>query len=1190
MSTALAAAASATSTSTTQPPAPIATAVAVAAAAAAVATTPTKTATMLLEPMPQFVEQSYTGNNETSASQQQHHHLEEDEEELRSEQQALNVYTDSENNSEFQSDYLDPNEFPLPGESRRRKKLLPKTITHVLPRPPGGYKYSMGFLYGIGNHMAGVTLDIPTPTSITPRTLRTSPPPPLPPVLPLMPRSGNASPSTAFGAATVAAAAAAAAAAPAASAAINANLSTQPQQFLCPGYTGPQRHLWHAENAVWQFDRSYPYNQVFGSQYGIPMMPLGFDHHSHGAQRFMFPNYNYNNPTAAMSRGGNYRRGTSNQVTAAEQQQTQQQSANAEQVVAPQDGYTNIGHNYGQADRFNRQRERFGPGRHAHNPMSFARESKTFYNSNSNGTSGAPGTRIRHPFDPRTGLQPVSNNNMSRRGGHQNNNPNNNHNGFQSGRQPKSSRSQQLLAARSSHSSYSVSPSSSKTKFEQRAETSSGVSLPTTDNHQPRSYRNRARYMNLNAQQRGQQLASFDNRMPRFANPIQQAHSYNFTQLDNAVGYSLHYVEAGQLAALQEQDVQGISATSSGTSDGEYAGNPINAELLSDADAQSNSLPNRGGDCDTQSFESFPTSSSDSTESEQSDASLKSMVRKITMSCLALATSAQMPKLKGPNLIPFGDMRHLRESECMGPQRIRNGFKCSSHCCGDMLVEPKSQPLHSSDGVDNNSLESLALSCSPSAHSSNTVLANSNQVHIDKDEASVEDQPLTMQNRYWHEFFGYTPADRFLTRCKHVEMKRPPCSESIRHKWDSLTLNIWQKFREAQQTRTIFKTKMRLWRFIYKVTMAVYPRYGVYLVGSSISFFGCKCSDMDICMLACTNANMDTRTEAIYHLQLMREMLNATEQFQDFNLIEARVPILRFMDRRHNVEVDINFNNSVGIRNTHLLYCYSQLEWRLRPIALTIKQWAQHHNINNAKNMTISSYSLMLMVIHFLQAGVNPPVLPCLHKMYPEKFCILQPNDFGYVDMNEIMPPYKSENRQSLGELLLGFLQYYSIFDYGKFAISIRIGGMLPVESCRAAKAVKNDVHQWNQLCIEEPFDLTNTARSVYDAEIFKRIRAIFLTSYNLLESTHNLISIFDGYEGPVIKHPDDSDNDSVHKLRGNASSMSNSVQTSPRQMMEMTSAALWNDIRRNVEPTVMEEPVQLHGDKDAKQNANASK
>lgn len=51
-----------------------------------------------------------------------------------------------------------------------------------------------------------------------------------------------------------------------------------------------------------------------------------------------------------------------------------------------------------------------------------------------------------------------------------------------------------------------------------------------------------------------------------------------------------------------------------------------------------------------------------------------------------------------------------------------------------------------------------------------------------------------------------------------------------------------------------------------------------------------------------------------------------------------------------------------------------------------MKLWAKYQDINNAKNMTISSYSLALMVIHFLQNGVSPCVLPCLHTMYPGKF------------------------------------------------------------------------------------------------------------------------------------------------------------------------------------------------------------
>lgn len=72
------------------------------------------------------------------------------------------------------------------------------------------------------------------------------------------------------------------------------------------------------------------------------------------------------------------------------------------------------------------------------------------------------------------------------------------------------------------------------------------------------------------------------------------------------------------------------------------------------------------------------------------------------------------------------------------------------------------------------------------------------------------------------------------------------------------------------------------------------------------------------------------------------------------------------------------------------------MDWRLKPLALVVKLWAQFHNINNAKDMTISSYSLVLMTIHFLQYAVSPPVLPCLHAMYPQKF---QVNVFFLIDI-----------------------------------------------------------------------------------------------------------------------------------------------------------------------------------------------
>jgi len=57
---------------------------------------------------------------------------------------------------------------------------------------------------------------------------------------------------------------------------------------------------------------------------------------------------------------------------------------------------------------------------------------------------------------------------------------------------------------------------------------------------------------------------------------------------------------------------------------------------------------------------------------------------------------------------------------------------------------------------------------------------------------------------------------------------------------------------------------------------------------------------------------------------------------------------------------------------------------RVGPLVVFVKRWAKFHNINSAKDKTISSYVFTLMVIHYLQMGVpGPPVLPALQHTHP---------------------------------------------------------------------------------------------------------------------------------------------------------------------------------------------------------------
>ena len=53
------------------------------------------------------------------------------------------------------------------------------------------------------------------------------------------------------------------------------------------------------------------------------------------------------------------------------------------------------------------------------------------------------------------------------------------------------------------------------------------------------------------------------------------------------------------------------------------------------------------------------------------------------------------------------------------------------------------------------------------------------------------------------------------------------------------------------------------------------------------------------------------------------------------------------------------------------------MDWRVRPLVLFMKKWARFHDINDASKKTISSYSLCLMVIHYLQCKKYIPTWLC---------------------------------------------------------------------------------------------------------------------------------------------------------------------------------------------------------------------
>ncbi|XP_064084448.1 poly(A) RNA polymerase gld-2-like isoform X1 [Macrobrachium nipponense] len=371
------------------------------------------------------------------------------------------------------------------------------------------------------------------------------------------------------------------------------------------------------------------------------------------------------------------------------------------------------------------------------------------------------------------------------------------------------------------------------------------------------------------------------------------------------------------------------------------------------------------------------------------------------------------------------------------------------------------------------------------------------------DGGNVRDQSKSILSDRAGTFSNDCVSDNKHWKC---EVTTTPKELLTGSEWDGLSQQVWDTFCKHQQTDKTFFKKLKLKEKIFKVIRNVLPNCRLYVVGSSLSGFGADWSDVDMCLMV-TAGDLDQRNEATVVLSLLQRELNNCGSTQKMELIRAKVPILKFRDAQTLVDVDLNCNNAVGIRNTHLLHSYSQLDWRVRPLVLVVKLWAQHHNINNAKDMTISSYSLVLMVIHYLQHGVQPPVLPCLQKSFPDKFHDNAP--IMSIPITERMPTFTSNNHDTLGQLFHGFLNYFAnTFTYIEDTISVRTGGTIPTAKCRAHRTRKNDSRMWKYLCIEEPFDRTNTARSMYDEEVFERVKKVFADSYKLLNEKRDLSAI----------------------------------------------------------------------------------
>eukprot|EP00930_Biecheleria_cincta_P056294 TRINITY_DN4243_c0_g1_i4.p1 TRINITY_DN4243_c0_g1~~TRINITY_DN4243_c0_g1_i4.p1 ORF type:complete len:404 (-),score=67.94 TRINITY_DN4243_c0_g1_i4:104-1315(-) len=265
-------------------------------------------------------------------------------------------------------------------------------------------------------------------------------------------------------------------------------------------------------------------------------------------------------------------------------------------------------------------------------------------------------------------------------------------------------------------------------------------------------------------------------------------------------------------------------------------------------------------------------------------------------------------------------------------------------------------------------------------------------------------------------------------------------------------------------------------RMLNSIVHHLGPDWYIKPFGSSANGFGRKGSDLDVtCFLA--GIGEQDRPFAIQELQT--RLVPLLERHPQFELIEAvwsaRVPILKM---RFNgwLEVDLSCQNTEAILNTELLKAYARIHPAVKHLVVCVKLWAKAQGVSGAKAGHLSSYTLSLMSIYFMQ--VHPSLqLPCVPTL---EFSLERPSPI--FDFSGWRCPMTG------AELLSRFFYFFANeFQWGTEVVSIRLGYRAQIASPEFA-ALSGHPFAW-RLHIEDPFLLHRNLNCVLgdDQEVVLR-------------------------------------------------------------------------------------------------------
>lgn len=141
----------------------------------------------------------------------------------------------------------------------------------------------------------------------------------------------------------------------------------------------------------------------------------------------------------------------------------------------------------------------------------------------------------------------------------------------------------------------------------------------------------------------------------------------------------------------------------------------------------------------------------------------------------------------------------------------------------------------------------------------------------------------------------------------------------------------------------------------------------------------------------------------------------------------------------HPIAFDFSVNSGMCLYNAALIKECANLEPRARDLILLVRCWAKDRGVCHAPKGHLPPYAWTLLVIYYLQAGVEgPPLLPALQGFKTTRGLAVR---HGLGASGDSGPGPEARSRTcgaSVAELFAGFVRFYIQIDWQQEAVSVR--------------------------------------------------------------------------------------------------------------------------------------------------------